>query len=430
MRVLVVGNGGREHALVWAAARAGAEVWATRPNPGMAALARSVAASPDDVPAVVASARAIGAELVLVGPEAPLVAGLADALRAAGIATFGPGSAGARLEASKAHTKAFLQRHGIPTARHRTCATLTESLDFLRHVGAPLVVKADGLAAGKGVVVAESVAEAEAAIAAFQGPTQTVGAAGAVLVLEERLVGPEVSALAICDGERLVGLDLCRDHKRLHDGDRGPNTGGMGACCPLTDVPPDVARRIRDDVLVPTLRGLRRDGIDFRGVIYAGLMLTADGPMVLEYNVRLGDPEAQVLLPRLGRSFLALAHAAATADLPRNKRDLEHLAAAEDARPAVTVVLAAAGYPHAPRKGDTIHGLAEAQRTPDVLVFQAGTAAHGDDVVTAGGRVLAVTGLGPTLAAARATAYAGAECIRFAGMQRRGDVAAAALASP
>lgn len=419
MRVLVVGSGGREHALVEALAAGGAEVHATRPNPGMARHAHAVDASPDDVGGIVAAAVRLGVGLVVVGPEAPLVAGIGNALRAAGIPCLGPDADGARLEGSKAFAKAFLDRHAIATARYRNCGSPAEALRALREFGAPIVVKADGLAGGKGVVVAECVADAEAAIASLQ-VERRLGSAGDVLVLEERLQGPELTVMALCDGERLLVLDTCRDFKRIGEGDCGDNTGGMGAVCPVP-LAADLMARIDTDILQPTLRGLVRDGVHFRGVLYAGLMLTADGPKVLEYNVRFGDPEAQVLLPRLGGAFVDLALAAATGRLPAQ-------APAYDRRAAVTVVLAAAGYPAAPRIGDAIYGVEAAAAEADVHVFHAGTRNDGDGnqragtLRTSGGRVLAVTGLGATIASARAAAYRGVGRIRFDGMQVRPDI--------
>ena len=414
-KVLVVGRGGREHALVRALVQSGAEVLATQPNPGMAQLARAVAVAPGDIAGIVAIAKAEAVDLVVVGPEAPLVAGLADALRAAGIATFGPGADGARLEGSKAFAKEFMVRHRIPTAHHRTCHTAAEAHAHLRSVGAPIVVKADGLAAGKGVVVAQTVAEAAAAIDAMMKDRQ-FGAAGATLVLEECLVGAEVSAMALCDGQRLLPLDLARDHKRLRDGDQGENTGGMGAVCPVPTVSAADLARIRAEVLEPTLAGLQWDGVEFRGVIYAGIMLTKDGPKVLEYNVRFGDPEAEVLLPRLGPALYDLLLAAAHGDLSQAA-----LPPSQEA--AVTVVLAAADYPLAPRTGDAITGIEAAEALAGVQVFHAGTALEGGVLRTAGGRVLSVTGLGPSVAEATATAYRGVACIAFDGAQFRSDIA-------
>jgi len=414
-KVLVVGRGGREHALVRALAQSGVEVLATEPNPGMAQLARAVAVAPSDTDGIVAVAQAETVDLVVVGPEAPLVAGLADALRASGIATFGPGADGARLEGSKAFAKDFMVRHGIPTAHHRTCHTAAEAHAHLRAVGAPIVVKADGLAAGKGVVVAQTVAEAAAAIDAMMKDRQ-FGAAGTTLVLEECLVGAEVSAMALCDGQRLLPLDLARDHKRLLGGDQGENTGGMGAVCPVPTVSAADIARIRAEVLEPTLAGLQWDGVEFRGVIYAGIMLTKDGPKVLEYNVRFGDPEAEVLLPRLGSSLYGLLRAAARGDLSGVA-----LPSSQDA--AVTVVLAAAGYPQAPRTGDAIGGVGAAEALPGVQVFHAGTALDAGLLRTSGGRVLAVTGMGATVAEAAATAYRGVACISFDGAQFRSDIA-------
>ena len=419
MKVLVVGKGGREHALVYGLAQSGAEVIATETNPGMARLARSLDLAPTDCPGILAAAQREAVDLVVIGPEAPLVLGLADLLRRHGIATFGPDRAAAALEASKDFTKQFLNRHAIPTARHVTVRSLQEALAELPSFTQPPVVKADGLAAGKGVVVPESWAEAEAALHAFLG-ARTLGDAGAVVVLEERLSGPEISALALCDGASILPLDLARDHKRIFDGDRGDNTGGMGAVSPLPQVSAAVRAQIDREVLAATLAGLRRDGLEFRGVLYAGIMLTADGPKVLEYNVRFGDPEAQVLIPRLGASLLALLHASATGSLAAQSLPL-------DAPAAVTVVLAAAGYPGQPRLGDPITGLERAAQVPNVLVFHAGTRLVGETTVTAGGRVLAVTGLGADVRQARDCAYAAAAHIEFAGKQLRTDIAASAL---
>jgi phosphoribosylamine--glycine ligase len=419
-QVLVVGRGGREHALVHALGQSGAKVYATRPNPGMAPLCRAVDVDPLDVDGVVAVAQQLQVDLVVVGPEAPLVAGLADALRAVGIATFGPGQDAAQLEGSKAFAKAFLVRHGIPTAAAEVVTDLDAAQAFVARVGAPLVVKADGLAAGKGVVVAETVAEAAAAVRSFLGD-KTLGEAGATLLLEQFLTGPEVSALALCDGERILALDLARDHKRIFDGDKGDNTGGMGAVSPLPTVDAATLQRIRTEVLEPTLAGLKRDGLDFRGVIYAGIMLTPTGPQVLEYNVRFGDPEAQVLLPRLGAQLAPLLYAAARGALPS---DL----VLPPAPAAVTVVLAAAGYPATPRGGDVISGLAQAAGVPNAIVFHAGTKQLADGtIVTAGGRVLTVTGLGPDVAAARNVAYQAAGLIDFSGKQMRTDIAASVV---
>ena len=419
MKVLVVGKGGREHALVHGLWLSGAEVLATQPNPGMAQHARALDIAPTDVAGIVAAAQHEHVDLVVIGPEAPLVLGLADALRAGGVATFGPGRIAAQLEASKDFTKNFLNRHGIPTARHVTVTELDAARAALHTFASPPVIKADGLAAGKGVVVPDTWDEADAAVQAFLGD-RTLGDAGATLVLEERLVGAEISALALCDGKTLLPLDLARDHKRIFDGDRGDNTGGMGAVCPLPTVDAATRARIDREILQPTLAGFVADGLDFRGVIYAGIMLTPDGPKVLEYNVRFGDPEAQVLIPRLGTHVADLLLAAAEGRLAGKSLP-------SDAPAAVTVVLAAAGYPAAPRTGDEIHGLASAAGHPDVLVFHAGTRADGDAVRTAGGRVLAVTGLGASVAQARTRAYAAAAAIEFDGMQLRTDIAASVL---
>lgn len=421
MRVLVVGRGGREHALVQALHASGCTVLATRPNPGMASHAAALDIDPLDIPGVLNAATTARVDLVVVGPEAPLVAGLADVLRARGIATFGPGKHGAHLEGSKAATKDFLVRHGIPTAQHWTCTSTAEALAIVRRHGAPIVVKADGLAAGKGVVVATTLAQAEAAILEFM-EERSLGDAGATVVIEECLEGLELSAMALLDGTRFLALDPCRDHKRLRDGDAGPNTGGMGAVCPVP-LPRELQVRIQTTVLAASLAGLQRDGIDYRGVLYAGVMLTRDGPKVLEYNVRFGDPEAQVLLPRMGASFAQWALAAA-----QGRLDAIDSADPTPAPAAVTVVLAAAGYPQAPRTGDVITGVDAAETLPDVRVFHAATVRADDGTLrTAGGRVLSVTGLGADVRAARDAAYRGVDRIAFAGMQLRRDIAASVL---
>ncbi|MFZ4578540.1 MAG: phosphoribosylamine--glycine ligase [Myxococcota bacterium] len=417
MRILVVGHGGREHALVRALANDGAEVFATLANPGMTRQARSIDVAPDDLPGLVEAAALLAPDLVVVGPEGPLVAGLADVLRSSGQAVLGPGADGARLEGSKAFAKTFLNRHGIPTARHATCATVAEALAVVHRWGAPLVVKADGLAAGKGVVVAQTIAEAELAVRALM-VERRLGDAGATVVIEEWLQGPEVSLMALCDGRQFFAFDPCRDHKRLQDGDLGPMTGGMGALCPVPGVSAAQVADWHATVVTPTVTGLRRDGIDFRGVLYAGLILTREGPKVLEYNVRFGDPEAQALLPRLGPGLADLLLATARGELDRAPRVSSHGV-------AVTVVLSAEGYPTSPRTGDVIRGLEEVEARQDVVVHHAGTRALGREVVTAGGRVMSVTGLGSDLKYARSTAYQGADGVHFEGAHCRKDIGAA-----
>ncbi len=416
MKVLVVGSGGREHALVWRLLQAGHAVLAAPGNPGIAAIAPCVPVAVMDLDGQVAAAVAHGVDLVVVGPEAPLCVGLADRLRAAGIATFGPGLAGAQLEGSKAFSKELFARHGIRTAAFRVCATVDEADRAIAALAAPgVVVKADGLAAGKGVVVARDTDQARAAARAMLDGR--FGAAGARLVIEQMITGREVSVLALTDGERLEVLAPAEDHKTLLDGDHGPNTGGMGTVSPAW-IDDTLLARIRHELLEPTVVGLRADGIDYRGVLYAGVMVDPTGtPWLLEYNCRFGDPETQPVLARLTGDLGQVMHGAATGAMPVG-------ALGWDPRAAVCVVLAAAGYPEAPRAGDPITGVAEAEAAGDVVVFHAGTAARDGALVTAGGRVLGVTALGADLAAARARAYAAVARISFAGAQHRTDIGA------
>lgn len=418
MRILVVGSGGREHALAWRLADHH-EVVAAPGNPGMEAVARC---RPDigvaDADRIVKLALDEGADLVVVGPEGPLVAGLADRLRAAGLATFGPGAAGARLEGSKVFSKQFFARHRIPTAPFEVASTVEEADAAIGRLAAPgggVVVKADGLAAGKGVVVAGSVDEARAA-AREMLEAGRFGEAGATVVVEQKIAGREVSVLALTDGTRLEVLPSVEDHKAIFDGDRGPNTGGMGTVSPawITDA---IAARIRHEILEPTVRGLGADGIDYRGVLYAGVMVDPAGaPYLLEYNCRFGDPETQPIMARARGDLGAVLLGAARGDLPVGSL-------AWDARVAVCVVIAAAGYPGPPRLGDPIGGL-EGPHEDGVVVFHAGTARRGDALVSAGGRVLGVTALGISVQQARAKAYAAVDRIAMPGKQVRRDIGA------
>jgi phosphoribosylamine--glycine ligase len=412
--VLVIGGGGREHALVEAllASPARPEVIAAPGNPGMPGRARAVALG--DLSALEAAAE--GVDLVVVGPEAPLVAGLADRLRARGIPTLGPSAAAARLEGSKAFSKALMTRVGVPTARWARHTEPAAAKAYVRELSGGAVVKADGLAAGKGVVVAEHPEAADAAIddMLVRGAR---GAAGQSVVIEERLVGEELSVLGLSDGERLRLLPAARDHKRLEDGDRGPNTGGMGAFAPAPRATPALIADVRDRCMQPVVDALREAGTPFVGVLYAGIMLTSAGPRVLEYNVRFGDPEAQAILPLLTEDVFSTFSSAA-----RGALEPGFVASRDGA--AVTVVLASAGYPRTSAKGQPITGLDALDGRDDLRVYHAGTA-RGDDgrLVTAGGRVLAVTGLGATLEAARERAYAGADAVVFEGRQLRRDIA-------
>jgi phosphoribosylamine--glycine ligase len=414
VKVCVVGAGGREHALARALART-ADVVVAPGNPGVSAVADSGhAITRTDVPP-----EAVEADLFVIGPEQPLVDGLADRLRADGRAVFGPGADGARLEGSKAHMKDLLAEARVPTARYASFDDPAAAKAFLRELPGPWVVKTDGLAAGKGVLVTDSMAEAEADVAdKLSG--KRFGAAGRCVVIEEGLSGIECSLLVLCDGRRIAPLALAQDFKRVADGDEGPNTGGMGALSPLPTVEHRTVDRILEEAVEPTVGALRRRGIDYRGVLYAGIMLTADGPFVLEYNVRFGDPETQVVLPRLDEDLTGLLAEAAAGRLRTEPRFL--------ADAAVCVVLASAGYPESPRTGDPIEGIERAESLPGVSVLHAGTALDGERLVTAGGRVLGVTALGATLPEARQLAYAGVDEISFEGMHYRRDIAAAHVA--
>ncbi len=419
MRVLVVGGGGREHALAWRLVRDGAEVIVAPGSDGIATDAECVALDVRDHGAIVALARARRVDLVVVGPEQPLVDGLADACRRAGLPCFGPSAAAAALEGSKAVAKAFMQRHGIPTARSQVVTDLAALPAALAAFDSPPVVKADGLAAGKGVTVAEDWAEAEAAARACL-EQRVFGDAGARVVLEQRLRGEEASLFVITDGTHGVWLAAAQDHKRIGDGDTGPNTGGMGAYAPAPIVDAAVRARVATTIVTPSIDGLRAEGTPFIGVLFVGLMIEPDGtPWVIEYNCRFGDPEVQALAFGAQAPLLPVLHDAATGQLRPG---------ALACSPSATVVLAAAGYPGVPRAGDVITGLADADAHADVKVFHAGTRRRDDGAfVTHGGRVLGVCARGDDLRAAIARAYAAVECIGFDGMQHRRDVGARAL---
>ncbi|MFY9914070.1 MAG: phosphoribosylamine--glycine ligase [Nocardioidaceae bacterium] len=410
MKVLVIGNGGREHALVKALLRDPEvdEVHAAPGNPGIDGLAASHVVDPLDGGAVAQLATELAVDLVVVGPEAPLVAGVADDVRAAGISCFGPSRAAAQIEGSKAFAKDVMAAAGIPTAMARVCATEAEAADALDMFGPPYVVKDDGLAAGKGVVVTDDRAVA----------LNHAMSCGRV-VIEEFLDGPEVSLFAICDGIESVPMQPAQDFKRLGDGDAGPNTGGMGAYTPLPWAPKDLVDDVVTRVITPAVDELSRRGTPFVGLLYAGLALTSRGLRVVEFNARFGDPETQALLELLESPLGQVLNAAAKGRLS-TLGPLRWRAGA-----AVTVVMAAAGYPESPRKGDVIHGI-ETAESAGVAVFQAGTSSEAGQLATAGGRVLAVTGTGPDLASARDRAYAGVEAIAFDGAQVRHDIALAA----
>ncbi len=420
MRFLVVGSGGREHALVGALLRSPSapEVIAAPGNPGIAARARCVALDAQDPAAVAALADELDVDVVVVGPEGPLVAGAADAVRAKGRLAFGPGAEGARLEGSKAWMKHVLVEAGVPTARHATFSVGDEAgaFAFLESLDGLYVVKTDGLAAGKGVVVTESLRDARDAVTDYLSGS-AFGDAGRTLVIEEGLTGPEVSLLVVCNGDPDGAHPLApaQDFKRLGDDDSGPNTGGMGAYSPVAGTEA-IVDQVMDGSVRPTLAWLRDRGVDYRGVLYAGLMLTPAGPKMLEYNVRFGDPECQVVTPRFASDFAELVRAAAAGlpiPTPRFSTDA-----------CVTVVLAAEGYPASPRSGAPITGIEAAEALDGVQVFHAGTAREGEGLVTAGGRVLDVTAVGATVADARARAYEAAARISWPGMQCRTDIAA------
>jgi phosphoribosylamine--glycine ligase len=413
MRVLIVGGGGREHALAWAISGSpGVREVVTSPgNPGTDVLGpRAPGTIPEEWVRIAAERRI---DLAVIGPEGPLVAGAANALRAAGVAVFGPSAEASRLEASKVFAKEFMVRHGIPTAEFEVFSEAQAAKDFVRHRACPMVVKADGLAGGKGVLVPSSITETLAAIDLVL-TERAFGAAGSRVVLEERLTGPEVSIMAIVDGERWFLLPLSRDHKRLEDGDRGPNTGGMGAIAPVPDLDPGLVAEVERSVIAPTVAGLRAEGMPFIGCLYAGLMLTADGPRVLEFNVRFGDPETQVLLPLLTGDVAGLLISSATGNLDSKRAQVVAGAAA-------TVVLAAPGYPRAPRVGQVIEGLDSLPA--ECTAFHAGTARDASGrLIVAGGRVLALTGRGASVAEAVVTAYTAAERVHFSGMHLRRDI--------
>jgi phosphoribosylamine--glycine ligase len=426
VRVLVLGADGRAHALAWALENSASvdDVVAAPGNPGIAAMGkRCVPVDANDPAAVARLTAEIAPDLVVVSPEEPLVHGVADAVRAHGTLVFGPGADGARLEGSKAWMKSVLAEAGVPTARHAafTADQEEEALAFLERLPGFYVVKTDGLAAGKGVIVTESVEEAREAVRADLSG-RAFGDAGRTIVIEEGLTGPELSLLVVCNGTT-EGLPLApaQDFKRIGDGDRGPNTGGMGAYSPVPIAGPDVVAEVMERAVGPTLHALAARDIRYHGVLYAGLMLTPEGLKVLEYNVRFGDPEVQAVVPRLASDFGQLCHDAAAGRTALDARFRD------DA--CVTVVLATEGYPASPRKGDFIDGVDAAEQLPGVTVFHAATKQADGRLMTAGGRVLDVTALAPTLAEARARAYEAAARISWPGVQYRRDIAAAAVDS-
>ncbi|MEJ5209848.1 MAG: phosphoribosylamine--glycine ligase [Burkholderiales bacterium] len=420
MKTLVIGSGGREHALAWRLSRSPRmqKVFVAPGNAGTALDPNLENVPLTEIPALVEFARREGIHLTVVGPEAPLAAGIVDAFREAGLRIFGPTRQAAQLEASKDYAKAFMKRHGIPTAAYASFTDAAAAHDYIEAQGAPIVVKADGLAAGKGVVVAMTAQEAHAAVDMMLADNR-LGEAGARVVIEEFLTGEEASFIVMVDGEHVLPLATSQDHKRLLDGDRGPNTGGMGAYSPAPVVTPERHARILREIILPTVAGMRADGIPYTGFLYAGLMIDAQGnAKVLEYNCRMGDPETQPIMMRLKGDFLTLLEHATSGSLDRVEAEW-------DRRTALGVVLAAAGYPDAPRKGDVVTGLPPAGE--DYMVFHAGTALRDGQVVTSGGRVLCVTALGDTVRMAQRRAYEIASQIHFDGMQMRHDIGYRAL---
>jgi phosphoribosylamine--glycine ligase len=424
MKILVVGGGAREHALAWklAGERTVTTVICAPGNPGIAASARCIPADIADPRALLGVAIKEKVDLTVVGPEMPLSVGVADAFAAAGQLIVGPTRAAAALEWSKAFAKAFMQRHRVPTARFRVCESATEAFASIASAefGYPLVLKADGLAAGKGVVIAEDRATADETVRATM-VDRRFGAAGERLVLEEFLSGEEASYFVLADGASYVSLSSAQDHKRIYDDDLGPNTGGMGAFSPTLRMTPAVERQVLNDIVEPVLKGMEQEGNPFRGFLYVGLMLTVDGPKVVEFNVRFGDPEAQVVLPRLDEDLSWLLGSAATGALPTRPARFRD-------EPHVGVVLATAGYPDAAQSGQVITGVEEAARVQRALVFHAATARRARELVTSGGRVLTVVGRGESYRDAIDVAYRAASQIHFDGMQFRTDIGRKAMA--
>jgi phosphoribosylamine--glycine ligase len=421
MKVLVIGSGGREHALTWKIRRSPrvSRIFCAPGNAGMAEIADIVPIAADDVTALVRFAREEGIDLTVVGPELPLTLGIVDELQRHGLRSFGPNRAAARLEGSKAFTKDLLRRAGIPTGFFSTFSDADEAKRYVAEVGVPIVVKADGLAAGKGVILCHDVREAQQAVDEIL-VSRLFGDAGQQVVVEEYLEGEEVSFIALTDGTTVLPLATSQDHKRAHDGDLGPNTGGMGAYSPAPVMTADLHERVMRDIMQPTITALRAAGIDYRGVLYAGLMITEHGPKVLEFNSRFGDPECQPLMLRLRSDLVDLMEACIDGTLAQHQ-------VAWDERAAACVVMAATGYPGPFEKGKAIRGLESLRDWADGVVFHAGTARRNDEVVTNGGRVLGVTALGETIAAAVAEAYRGVEQIHWDGMHYRRDIGHRAL---
>jgi phosphoribosylamine--glycine ligase len=415
MRILVVGSGGREHALCWAIAASPLvdQVYCAPGNAGIAEDAECVPIGAMDTAGLIGFCKQTAIDLAVVGPEAPLVAGLVDALEAESIAAFGPSAAAAALEGSKGFMKDLCAREGIPTAAYRRFTDAVAAKAYIAVQGVPIVVKADGLAAGKGVIVATTLEEANEAVDAALGGR--FGGAGAEIVVEEFLAGEEASFFVLCDGEHALPLAAAQDHKRVGDGDTGPNTGGMGAYSPCAAVTPEIERQVMERIIMPTVRAMARDGRPFRGVLFAGLMLTREGPKLIEYNVRFGDPECQALMVRLQSDLVPALLAARDGML--NRVDLRWYDSA-----SICVVMAANGYPGEPQRGTEIRGLDEAASDPEVKIFHAGTRRDGDRVLAEGGRVLGVTATGNDLVAARDRVYRAVDAIEWPGGFCRRDI--------
>ncbi len=421
MDILVVGSGGREHALCWALAQSTRKpkIFCAPGNAGISQIAECVDILADDIEGLVEWCERNEPKLVVIGPEVPLSLGLADELIKKGIMVFGPVKAGAELEASKSFTKKLLVDHRIPTAKAANFTSYKKALAYIRQEGAPIVIKADGLAAGKGVTVCDTLYQAEQALEEAM-VKKVFGASGAQVLIEECLTGEEASVLAFVDGETIVPMVSAQDHKRIFDGDQGPNTGGMGAYSPAPVVTRELDALILETILKPTLAALRGMGITYRGILYAGLMITADGPKVIEFNCRFGDPETQVVLPRLKTDFVNICMAV-------TQGKLSHLKIEWDERASACVVMAAKGYPGSYPKGQAISGLEQASQMPESMVFHSGTVMKNGVVSTNGGRVLCVTGLGPTIQDAVKRAYETLAVIHFEGAQYRKDIAWRAL---
>jgi phosphoribosylamine--glycine ligase len=416
MRILIVGNGGREHALLWKLSKDAprAEFFATRPNGGMARLAQAVDVDPADASGVSDWASRNGIDLAVIGPEAPLAEGIVDLLNEVGVSAFGPTAGAARIESNKAFAKDLLERTGVPTARHRTFRSLEAAEAHIRAGGAPIVVKASGLAAGKGAIVCASVEEAMDASRSMLRDHR-FGEAGQVIVIEEFMAGEELSVFALTDGRHVLTMLASQDHKRIGEGDTGPNTGGMGAYAPVSIATPDLINEVEDRILIPTLEAMTRAGCPFRGLLYAGLMITDEGPKIVEYNCRFGDPESQAVLPLLEGSLVEPLTVIASGD------SIEGMGLDWRSGAAVTTVLASQGYPAGYETGYAIAIPDELESHPDVILFHAGTR-QAEGLRTSGGRVMAVTGVGATLQEAAARSRGGARNVQFEGKVYRTDI--------